>query len=102
MIVQMIRDNGRNPFKNAILAECLLERGRISVYMPYAYVEVPYWTTFCRCVLRAAAACSRDGRGSYFEGGLVVKVVHENGHDYNVRIRIDVGLNGLRYGCVPA
>lgn len=102
MIVQMIRDNGRNPFKNAILAECLLERGRISVNMPYAYVEVPYWPTFCRCVLRAAAACSRDGRGSYIENDIIVKVVHDNGHDYSVRIRIDVGLNGLRYGCFSA
>lgn len=102
MIVRMMRDNGRNPFKNAILAECLLERGRISVNMPYTYVEVPYWTTFCRCVLRAAATCSRDGRGSYIENDIIVKVVHENGHDYNVRIRIDVGLNGLRYGCISA
>lgn len=98
----MIRDNGRNPFKNAILAECLLERGRISVNMPYAYVEVPYWSTFCRCVLRAAASCSRDERGSYIKDDVVVKVVHENGRDYNVRIRIVVGLNGLRYGCVSA
>lgn len=102
MIVRMMRDNGRNPFKNAILAECLLERGRISINMPYAYVEVPYWPTFCRCVLRAAATCSRDGRGSYIENDVIVKVVHENGHDYNVCIRIDVGLNGLRYGCISA
>ena len=102
MIVRMMRDNGRNPFKNAILAECLLERGRISVNVPYAYVEVPYWPTFCRCVLRAAAACSRDGRGSFIENDIVVMVVHENGHDYNVRIRVDVGLNGLRYGCISA
>lgn len=102
MIVRMMRDNGRNPFKNAILAECLLERGKISVNTPYAYIEVPYWPTFCRCVLRAAATCSRDGRGSYIENDIIVKVVHENGHDYNVRVRIDVGLNGLRYGCFSA
>lgn len=102
MIVRMIRDNGRNPFKNAILAECLLERGRISINMPYAYVEVPYWPTFCRCVVRAAAACSRDGRGSYIEKDVIVRVVHENGRDYNICIRIDVGLNGLRYGCISA
>lgn len=102
MIVRMLRDNGRNPFKNAILAECLLERGSISINMPYAYVEVPYWTTFCRCVLRAAAACARDGRGSFIENDIIVKVVHENGRDYNVCIRIDVGLNGLRYGCISA
>lgn len=102
MIVKLIRDNGRNPFKNAILSECLLERGSISILMPYAYIEVPYWTTFCRCVIRAAATCSRDGRGSYIENDIIVGVVHENGHEYNVRIRIDVGLNGLRYGCFSA
>lgn len=98
MIVKLIRDNGRNPFKNAILAECLIERGCISIITPYAYIEVPEWALFCKCVLRAAAACSRDNRGSYFENGLNVKVAHENGHEYAVHICIDVNLNGLRYG----
>lgn len=102
MIVRMIRDNGRNPFKNAILAECLLERGSISIFMPYAYIEVPEWAIFCKCVIRAAAACSRDNRGSYFESGLNVIVAHENGHEYAVFLSIDVKLNGLRYGSIPA
>lgn len=100
MIVKMIRDNGRNPFKNAILAECLLERGSISIFTPYAYIEVPEWAIFCKCVIRAAAVCSRDNRGSYFEGGLNVNVAHENGHEYVVHICIDANLNGLRYGSV--
>lgn len=102
MIVKFIRDNGRNPFKNAILSECLLERGRISIFMPYAYIEVPEWAMFCKCVIRAAAVCSRDNRGSYFESGLNVRVVHENGHEYAVHISIDVNLNGLRYGSISA
>lgn len=102
MIVKLIRDNGRNPFKNAILAECLLERGSISIFTPYAYIEVPEWAMFCKCVIRAAAACSRDNRGSYFEGGLNVNVAHENGHEYAVHIEIDVNLNGLRYGSISA
>lgn len=102
MIIKFIRDNGRNPFKNAILAECLLERGYISINMPYAYIEVPEWAMFCKCVIRAAAVCSRDNRGSYFENGLNVKVAHENGHEYAVHINIDVNLNGLRYGSIPA
>ena len=102
MIVKFIRDNGRNPFKNAILSECLLERGSISIYMPYAYIEVPEWATFCKCVIRAAADCSRDNRGSYFESGLNVVVAHENGHEYAVHLSIDVNLNGLRYGGIPA
>lgn len=102
MIVKFIRDNGRNPFKNAILSECLLERGSISIYMPYAYIEVPEWASFCKCVIRAAADCSRDNRGSYFESGLNVIVAHENGHEYAVHISIDVNLNGLRYGSIPA
>lgn len=97
MIVKLIRDNGRNPFKNAILAECLLERGSISIYTPYAYIEVPEWAMFCKCVIRAAAACSRDNRGLYFEGGLNVKVAHENGHEYAVHLSIVPELNGLRY-----
>lgn len=100
MIVKLLRDNGRNPFKNAILSECLLERGQISIFMPYAYIEVPEWAMFCKCVIRAAAACSRDNRGSYFENGLNVKVAHENGHEYAVHICIDASLNGLRYGSV--
>lgn len=100
MIVKLLRDNGRNPFKNAILAECLLERGRISIFMPYAYVEVPEWAMFCKCVIRAAADCSRDNRGSYFESGLNVQVAHENGHEYAVHICIDANLNGLRYGSI--
>lgn len=100
MIVKILRDNGRNPFKNAILAECLLERGSISIFMPYAYIEVPEWAMFCKCVIRAAAVCSRDNRGSYFESGLNVKVAHENGHEYAVHICIDANLNGLRYGSV--
>lgn len=100
MIVKILRDNGRNPFKNAILAECLLERGSISIFTPYAYIEVPEWAMFCKCVIRAAAACSRDNRGSYFENGLYVKVAHENGHEYDVHICIDAKLNGLRYGSV--
>ena len=98
MIVKFIRDNGRNPFKNAILSECLLERGSISIFMPYAYIEVPEWATFCKCVIRAAAVCSRDNRGSFFEGGLDVVVSHENGHEYAVHLSIDCNLNGLRYG----
>lgn len=102
MIVRMIRENGRNPFKNAILAECLLERGCISVNMPYAYIEVPEWVMFCKCVIRAAADCSRDNRGSYFKYGLLVKVAHENGHEYSVFIHINADLNGLNYGSVPA
>ena len=102
MIVKLIRDNGRNPFKNAILAECLLERGSISIFTPYAYIEVPEWAMFCKCVIRAAAACSRDNRGSYFENGLNVKVAHENGHEYAVHVEIDVNLNGLRYGSISA
>lgn len=102
MIVKMLRDNGRNSFKNAILAECLLERGCISINTGYAYIEVPEWAMFCKCVIRAAAACSRDSRGLYFEGGLNVKVAHENGHEYAVHIEIDVNLNGLRYGSIPA
>lgn len=97
MIVKMLRDNGRNPFKNAILAECLLERGSISIFMPYSYIEVSEWATFCKCVIRAAAACSRDNRGSYFENGFNVTVAHENGHEYIVHICIDAKLNGLRY-----
>lgn len=100
MIVKMIRDNGRNPFKNAILSECLIERGSISILMPYAYIEVPEWAMFCKCVIRAAAACSRDNRGSYFESGLNVTVAHENGHEYAVHICIDAKLNGLRYSSV--
>lgn len=102
MIVKFIRDNGRNPFKNAILSECLLERGSISIFMPYVYIEVPEWAMFCKCVIRAAAACSRDNRGSYFKSGLDVKVAHENGHEYAVHIEIDVNLNGLRYGSISA
>lgn len=102
MKVRMFRDNGRNPFKNAILAECLLERGSISIYEPFAYIEVPEWAMFCKCVIRAAAACSRDSRGLYFARGLHVKVAHENGHEYAVHIEIDVNLNGLRYGSIPA
>ena len=93
MIVKFIRDNGRNPFKNAILSECLLESGSISIFMPYAYIEVPEWAMFCKCVIRAAADCSRDNRGSYFENGLNVKVTHENGHEYAVHLCIDVNLN---------
>lgn len=102
MIVRMIRDNGRNPFKNAILAECLLERGRISIFMPYAYIEVPDWTTFCRCVIKASAACSRDSRGWYFKDKLSVKVTHENGHEYAVFLRVNAELNGLIYGSISA
>lgn len=102
MIVKILRENGRNSFKNAILAECLLERGSISINTGYAYIEVPEWAMFCKCVIRAAAACSRDSRGLYFEGGLNVKVAHENGHEYAVHIEIDVNLNGLRYGSIPA
>lgn len=102
MIVKLIRDNGRNPFKNAILGECLLERGSISISMPFAYIEVPEWAMFCKCVIKAAAACSRDNRGSYFESGLNVKVMHDNGREYAVHIWIDVALNGLRYGSIPA
>lgn len=102
MIVKFIRDNSRNPFKNAIVSECLLECGSISFYMPYAYIEVPEWATFCKCVIKAAAVCSRDNRGSYFESGLNVKVTHENGHEYAVHLSIDVNLNGLRYGSISA
>lgn len=102
MIVRMIRENGRNLFKNAVLSECLLERGSISIYMPYAYIEVPDWATFCKCVIRAAAACSRDNRGSYFEHGLIVGVTYENGHDYSVHLSIDTNLNGVRYGSISA
>lgn len=100
MIVKFIRDNGRNPFKNAILAECLLERGYVSINMPFAYIEIPKWAIFCKCVIRAAAACSRDNRGSYFEGGLNVGVIHENGHEYAVHLNIAPELNGLRYGAI--
>lgn len=102
MIVKMLRDNGRNSFKNAILTECLLERGQISINTGYAYIEMPVWAMFCKCVIRAAAACSRDNRGMYFEGGLNVKVAHENGHEYAVHIEIDANLNGLRYGSISA
>lgn len=102
MIVKLIRDYGRNPFKNAVIAECLLENGSISINNPHAYLTVPDWATFCKCVLRAAAACSRDNRGCYFENGLNVKVMHENGHEYAVHISIDTSLNGLRYGSIPA
>lgn len=98
MNIKIIRDNGRNPFKNAIIAECLIERGSISIDNPFAIIEVPEWPLFCRCVLRAAASCSRDGRGSFFKGGLNVQVVHENGNCYHVHIDIDATLNGLRYG----
>ena len=100
MIVKFIRDNGRNPFKNAIISECLFERGIISIKPPYVCIEVPEWVVFCKCVLRAASICSRDNRGSFFEGGLNVVVVHENGHSYDVHISIEVELNGLRYGSV--
>lgn len=102
MIVRMIRDNGRNPFKNAVISECLLERGIISICTPFAYIEVPEWPMFCKCVIRAAADCSRDNRGSYFKSGLIVQVTHENGHQYSVLLRIDTDLNGLRYGSIPA
>lgn len=102
MIVKLFRDNGRNPFKNAILAECLLERGSISINTPYAYIEVSEWALFCKCVIRAAAACSRDNRGYYFENGLNVMVAHENGHEYAVFLTIDANLNGLRYGSISA
>lgn len=102
MIVRMIRDNGRNPFNNAILSECLLERGSISIFMPYAYIEVPDWPTFCKCVIRAAAECSRDARGWYFKDKLNVRVTLENGHEYAVFLRVDVDHNGLLYGSIPA
>lgn len=102
MIVRITRDNGRNPFKNAILSECLLERGRISINMPFAYIDVPEWTVFCNCVLRAAAACSRDYRGAYISERLIVQVELENFHNYRVGIRIDATINGLRYGSVSA
>lgn len=100
MIVKFIRDNGRNPFKNAILAECLLERGQIFINTPFAYIMVPEWALFCKCVLRAAAACSRDRRGVYIEHGFNVHVLHDNGHEYVVHIWIDANLNGLRYGSI--
>lgn len=100
MIVKIIRVNGINPFKNAILAECLLESGSITIEQPFACIEVPEWVVFCKCVIRAAATCSRDSRGFYLKDGLNVLVVHENGHEYSVHISIDVDLNGLRYGSV--
>lgn len=102
MIVKLLRDNGRNPFKNAILSECLLERGRISIFMPYAYIEVPEWTVFCNCVIRAAAACSRDNRGSYLKGGINVHVALESGREFNVHIDVVAYLNALRYGAIYA
>jgi hypothetical protein len=100
MIVKLLRDNGCNPFKNAILSQCLLERGSISINAPYAYIMVPEWAVFCKCVLRAAAECSRDGRGVHFEHGFNVRVLHDNGHEYVVHIWIDANLNGLRYGSI--
>lgn len=102
MIVKFIRDNGRNPFKNAILSECLLERGRITIFSSYAYVEVPEWPIFCKCVIRAAAACSRDIRGWYLKNDLYVNVAHENGNEYAVFLRVNVELNGLTYGSISA
>lgn len=100
MIIKLIRDNGRNPFKNAILAECLLKFGTISVRDAYAIVNLPEWVDFCNCVLKAAADCSRDSRGSYFDEDLIVNVEHENGRTYYVRVSIFANLNGLRYGSI--
>lgn len=102
MIVKFIRDNGHNQFINAIIAECILEHCWITINTPFACVEVSEWPVFCKCVLRAAAACSRDSRGSLLKNGLNVKVAHENGREYSVHFSIDVNLNGLRYGSISA
>lgn len=101
MEIKFLRENGLNPFKNAIVAECLCSLGSIRIDGAWVALSVVDWPCFCKCVLHAAADCSRDQRGSWMANvRYPVRVTYESGMVYHFFFEVDPSINGLHYGSI--
>ena len=97
MIVQFTTEQGRNPFKNAIIAASLNAKKTIRMAQCFTSFAVKDWPEFLNLVNHACAECSRDHRGQWMVERTPVSVHLEDGRTFSTYIWYDPGAKGLRY-----
>lgn len=99
MVIQMNRQQGRNPVVNALCAT-LVERGfSLKISELYFYVDVPTWHDFLSCAWQGYVLCCRQSHGDAMRMRYIVRLPEHGrmgwfqmvGHDGEEEV-------GIRYG----
>lgn len=97
MQVQFVTEQGRNPFKNAIIAAALDERRMVRLSQCFISFQVDGWNAFMNIAWKACAECTRDHRGRWCIEHMPIAVRLEDGRTFSTFIWYDVEAKGLRY-----
>ena len=97
MIVQFTTEQGRNPFKNAIVAAALDAKLTIKMEQCFTSFTIEDWSVFLNVAWRACLECCKDHRGQWIIERTPVSVHLEDGRVFSTYIWYDVESGGLRY-----
>ena len=97
MKVQFVTDQGRNPFKNAIVATAINEGKMVLMNQCFVSIEAIDWTEYMNIVWKACAECTRDHRGQWCVERTPVAVILDDGRTFSTYIWYDVDAKGMRY-----
>lgn len=97
MIVQFTTEQGRNPFKNAIIAAALNAKKTIRMAQCFTSFSVEEWREFMHLVWIACAECSRNHKGQWMVERTPVSVHLDDGRTFSTYVWYDVEARSLRY-----
>lgn len=97
MKIQFVTEQGRNPFKNAIVAAALDGGKTMTMSQCFVSFEVDVWSDYLKLVWKACAECTRDYRGQWCIERMPVTVTLKSGRIITVLVWYDVAAKGLRY-----
>ena len=93
-----IMNGGRGRENNAaIMAQALLAGCKLYASNPFVRFRVAEWTDFLHIVWRAYYACSHDGRGSLMAQRMPVRVILDDGREYDTHVWYDEDDRCLKY-----
>ncbi len=97
MKILFTNEQGRNPFKNAIMAAALDAKKSVTMSKVFTAVKVEEWREFMNLAWHACAECTKDHRGQWCVERTPVTVHMEDGRVFSTFIWYDVATKGLRY-----
>lgn len=97
MKIQFVSENGRNPFKNAIIAAALNERKKVVMSQCFVSFDIDEWAEFMKIAWRACAECTRNHRGQWCVERMPVAIQMNDGRTFSTFVWYDVEAKGMRY-----
>lgn len=97
MTIEILNGGNGREMNAGILANALLQGCTLHGKHLFVRFDVPDWHFFCSLVYHTYCEFSRDGRGKYLSERMPVKVIMEDGREFNTQVWCDVEIRCLRY-----